>query len=111
MEVDRGRCAGSPDQCSRHGCGRHEVHDRTPIRLWLSEGWALYDQGRHAAEFYPGEMSAAERIAQNRELDGACHKQYGPPGKPNAAEHEFTALLDAWLDSPTTPPETGPLAG
>jgi hypothetical protein len=24
--------------------------------------------------------------------------------------HDFTALIDAWLDSPTTPPETGPLA-
>ncbi|MEU7846895.1 M1 family metallopeptidase [Micromonospora parva] len=23
--------------------------------------------------------------------------------------HDFTALIDAWLDSPTTPPETGPL--
>ncbi|GIF67655.1 peptidase [Asanoa ishikariensis] len=24
--------------------------------------------------------------------------------------HDFTALIDTWLDSPTTPPETGPLA-
>jgi hypothetical protein len=26
-----------------------------------------------------------------------------------ATDHDFTALIDAWLDSPTTPPETGPL--
>ncbi|GIF98288.1 M1 family metallopeptidase [Catellatospora citrea] len=133
--------------------------------FWLNEGWALYAQRLYEAETYPGEMSPAERIAQNRELDGTYRKQYGPPGKPNAAEfgntcmytcvagmlrqlhqalgddrffalargwvqdnlhtqqnrasftayvnrktgHDFTALLDAWLDSPTTPAETGPL--
>jgi aminopeptidase N len=25
--------------------------------------------------------------------------------------HDFTALIDEWLDSPTTPAETGPLPG
>jgi aminopeptidase N len=130
--------------------------------LWLSEGWALYAQGRYDTDVYHTKPST---VAEKRRSDGRYRKQYGPPAHPKAAEfaapgvyvcasnmlrqldqalgdqrffamgaawaqqhrgtnqtrasftafvnrftgHDFTPLINAWLDSPTTPPETGPL--